>query len=124
VEDKTFQLLEIMYSDITKRFDGIDSRLNGIDVRLDGIDVRLDGIDSRLDKLEERQRKLEVTLENDIKVKLQALHEREAANSDKLDNHGRQISEINNKLDYFALSMNSQDKRLEIVESSGRKKAK
>lgn len=96
MEDKSFELLEKMYSEFSKRFE----------------------------KLEIGQRKLETVLENDIKVNLQALHERSEANTAKLDEHTHQLADINNKLDYLALSVNSQDKRLGVVESSRRKKAK
>jgi len=103
MEDKTFELLTKMYSDFSERFDKVESRL---------------------DKLETGQKKIETTLENDINNKLQALHEREAINSNKLDDHSKQLAIMNNKFDYLALSINSQDKRLEVVESSRRKKAK
>ena len=103
MEDKTFELMTKMYSEFT----GFRKEAN-----------------SRFDKLEAGQAKLEITLEHDIKNSLQALHEREAANYDKLEKHDKQLDEINNKLDYLVLSVNSQDKRLEVVESIKLKKAK
>jgi len=109
VEDKTFELLTKMYSEFSVKFDKVDSRL--------------DMIDSRLNKLEKGQKKLETTLENDIATKLQALHEREAINSEKLDEHSKQLNDINNKLNYLALSVNIQDTRLEVIETSKKKKA-
>jgi chromosome segregation ATPase len=70
----------------------------------------------RLDKLESGQRKVETTLENDIKTNLQTLHERAEGNTSKSDEHSEKLNNIENKLDYLALSVNSQDKRLETVE--------
>ena len=102
MEDKTFQLLEKMYSEITKRFDNVDSRFDKIEIRLD---------------------KIEITLENDIKTNIQALHEGLESNTVKLDEHTERLQTIENKLDYLAMSVNSQDKRLEVVESR-KKKAK
>ncbi len=110
MEDKTFELLTKMYAEFSVRFNKVESRL--------------DNVDSRLIGLEKGQRKLEITLENDILVKLQALHEREAINSKKLDEHSRRLDNIEGKLDYLTLSVNSQDKRLEVMEMSKKKKAK
>lgn len=70
----------------------------------------------RLDKLETGQKKIESTLENDIKANLQALHERAAGNTSKLDEHSDRLNTIENKLDYLALSVNSQDQRLTTME--------
>lgn len=102
MEDKTFELLEKMYSEFAARFDKVDSRL---------------------DNLEAGQKKMETILEHDIKTNLQSLHERAAINTDKLQEHSERLNTIDNKLDYIALAVNSQDKRLEVVESSKRRKA-
>ncbi len=103
MEDKTFELLTKMYSEFTR-------------FKNDMLEFRNES-NSRLNKIE-------ITLENDIKTNIQALHERESTNSKKLDEHGRQLTDINNKLDYLALSVNSQDKRLEVMEMSKKKNAK
>lgn len=79
----------------------------------------------RLDKLESGQRKVETTLENDIKTNLQALHERAEGNTSKLDDeHSEKLNTIENKLVYLALSVNSQDKRLETIEVLRKKSIK
>ena len=97
MKDDTFELLTKMYIDFTEfrketstRFDKVDSRLN----------------------------KIETTLENDVKVSLQALHERSASNTEKLKEHSEKLESIDNKLDYLTVSVNAQDKRLTVVESS------
>ena len=103
MDDKTFELLEKMYSDISKR---------------------LDSLESGQQELKAGQQRIEITLENDMKSSLQALHERAAGNTAKLDEHTQRLEAVENKLDYMALSVNSQDKRLELVETTKHKKAK
>jgi len=117
MDDKTFELITKMYSDFSKKFDKIDSELVGLN-------SRMQKLETRMQNLETSQKKIETTLENDIRSSLQALHEREAINSDKLDEHSKQLDALNSKFDYLSLTVNSQDKRLELVESSKRKKAK
>ncbi len=73
--------------------------------------------DSRLGKIES-------ILEHDIKANLQSLHESSFGNTALLQEHSERLNAIDNKLDYLALSLNSQDKRLEVVEASGKRKAK
>lgn len=103
MEDKTFELLTKMYSEFAGFREDMDAFRKETNSRLSKIDI---------------------TLENDIKTNIQALHEREAINSEKLDEHSEQLTDINNKLDYLALSVNSQDKRLEVMEMSKKKRAK
>ena len=96
--DDTFELLTKMYSEFSE-------------FRKDMNEFRNE-TNSRFDSVEARMSKVEIGIENDIKPSLQALHERAAINTEKLDT-------IQNNLDYIVLSVNSQDKRLEVVE--GRK---
>ncbi|MDF2520079.1 MAG: hypothetical protein K0R84_707, partial [Clostridia bacterium] len=56
-------------------------------------------------------------LEHDIRTKLQAVHERAGDNADKLEEHTVRLESIESKIDILALSINAQDKRLEVVES-------
>lgn len=93
MEDKVFELLEKMY-----------------------VEFR-----TELNELKTGQKKIEASLENEIKEKLQAVQEGVVGNTEKLDNHTQRLETIENKLDYLALSVNSQDKRLELVESKKRK---
>jgi len=86
MEDKTFEFMEKMYSEMTKGFEKVNVRL---------------------DVLESGQKKIEASLEHDIKSNLQILHEAVKGNTVKLDEHTQQLADMNNKLDYFALSVNS-----------------
>ena len=78
---------------------------------------------NRFDKLEAGQAKIEIKLEHDIKNSLQSLHEGVAGNTAQLKEHGDRLNAIENKVDYIAMSVTSQDKRLQVVEAS-KKKAK
>lgn len=69
------QMMEKVVSPIYERLDKMDKRLDKMDERFDKMDERLDGIESRLEKVETLATKTQVTLENDIKPKINLLFE-------------------------------------------------
>ena len=76
------QMMEEVVSPIYERLDKMDERLDKMDERLDKMDERfdkmderLDGIESRLEKVETLATKTQITLENDIKPKINLLFE-------------------------------------------------
>ena len=76
------QMMEEVVSPIYERLDKMDERLDKIDERFDKMDERfdkmderLDGIESRLEKVETLATKTQITLENDIKPKINLLFE-------------------------------------------------
>ena len=76
------QMMEEVVSPIYERLDKMDERLDKMDERFDKMDERfdkmderLDGIESRLEKVETLATKTQVTLENDIKPKINLLFE-------------------------------------------------
>ena len=69
------QMMEEVVSPIYERLDKMDERLDKMDERFDKMDERLDGIKSRLEKVEILATKTQVTLENDIKPKINLLFE-------------------------------------------------
>jgi hypothetical protein len=101
MEDKSFELLFKLYSEFSE-------------FRKDMNDFRKE-TNTKFDKVDLRLNKIETTLEHDIKNSIQALHERAAGNTDKLQDNGTQLDNMNGKLDYLVLSVNSQDKRLEVI---------
>ena len=107
MDDKTFELLEKMYSEFK--------------TELSEFKTELSELKAGQKKLESGQARIEVVLEHDIKPSLQALHERAAANTAKLEEHDKRLETIENKVDYIAMSVTSQNKRLKVVESSGKK---
>lgn len=121
MEDKTFELLERMYSDITKRLDGLESSQKEFKSGQDELRSGQDELRSGQQQLEKRLTQIETTLEHSIKEKLQALHERESINTDTLAEHGKQLENINDKLDQLFMSSTDQDKRLKVVEASKKK---
>ena len=102
MDDKTFELIEKMYSEF-------------IGFRKDMNEFRKE-TNTRLDKIE-------IVLEHDVKNSLQSLHEGVAVNTSKLNEHTERLNTIENKVDYIALNVTSQDNRLKVVEAS-KKKAK
>lgn len=115
--DKVYDLLARLYSEVQEGRKETNQRF-------EQVTQRLDSLEAGQNKLDNRMNKIETTLEHDINAKLQALHERAGINTDKLENHTERLETIENKIDVLAISINSQDKRLEVVESSKRKKAK
>lgn len=107
-------------SDINKVYDLLEK----VYIELQDTKNEVKSNTKRLDKLEVGQKKIESTLENDIKTKLQALHEGLSGNTFKLDEHSERLNTIENKLDYLSLSVNSQDKRLTTIEGSRKKSVK
>lgn len=100
MDDKTFELMEKMYSEF-------------IGFRQDMNEFRKE-TNSRIDKIE-------IALEHDVKNSLQSLHEGMAGNTSTLTEHTERLNTIENKVDYIAMAVTSQDKRLKVVESSGKK---
>jgi len=98
MEDKTFELLTKMYGEFSEFKDITNKKLN---------------------KLHEDV----LRIEQDHGKKLQVLFDGHIQQERILNEHGKQLADINNKLDYLALSVNAQDKRLEVVEAR-KKKAK
>lgn len=88
MEDRTFELLEKMYSELQQFKQETNEQFGGINGKLDGVDSRLDSVDSRLDRVEGRI----IRIENDHGQKLNALLDGYKQNSEA-------ITEINHKLD-------------------------
>ncbi len=110
MEDKTFDLIEKIYSELSEFRKEANTRFNKL-------------VSGQQDVVQ-RLSKLEAKVEHDVNDKLQILGEQGSATTTKLEEHSLQLNNLNNKMDYLALSVNSQDKRLEFVESSKRKNAK
>lgn len=98
MEDKIFELMEKMYSDINKRFDILESKL---DKKADKTDI--------------------VRMENDHGKKLDALFDGYKQTHEKLQEHDKRFDNIESKLDNLSLRVSSHDSKLEVLEG-GRKK--
>jgi len=107
--------------DTKKEVKNNSQRLDNLESGQNKLEHRMGTIDNRMSKIDNRMSKIETTLEHDIKAKLQALHERTGDNTVKLGEHTERLESIENKIDILAMSINSQDKRLEVVESRHKK---
>jgi predicted phage-related endonuclease len=85
MEDKTFELLTKMYSEFT-------------DFRKE-TSTRLDGVEGSIKALEQGQKRIEVTLENDIKPKINALFDGYQQTYETLQDHGKKLDNITAKVD-------------------------
>ena len=95
MEDKTFELVSKMYSDITQR---------------------LDGIDSRLGNLEEGQKGLVndiIRLENKLDNNSKALFDGYTQNNDRLDRIDEKLEDLSEKID-------SHDIKIQVIEGARR----
>ena len=72
---ENMELLQAMRQMMEEVVSPIYERLDKMDERLDKMDERLDGIESRLEKVETLATKTQITLENDIKPKINLLFE-------------------------------------------------
>ena len=72
---ENLELLQAMRQMMEEVVSPIYERLNKMDERFDKMDERLDGIESRLEKVETLATKTQITLENDIKPKINLLFE-------------------------------------------------
>ena len=72
---ENLELLQAMRQMMEEVVSPIYERLDKMDERFDKMDERLDGIESRLEKVETLATKTQITLENDIKPKINLLFE-------------------------------------------------
>lgn len=72
---ENLELLQAMRQMMEEVVSPIYERLDKMDERFDKMDGRLDGIESRLEKVETLATKTQITLENDIKPKINLLFE-------------------------------------------------
>lgn len=104
MKDELFEFMTQMYSDLTKRLDVIESGQNELKTGHQQMAKRLD--------------KIEIALEHDINKSLQSLHEGVSENTTQLKEHSERLTAIENKVDYIAMAVTSQDKRLKVVEKA------
>lgn len=72
---ENMELLQAMRQMMEEVVSPIYERLDKMDERFDKMDERLDGIESHLEKVETLATKTQITLENDIKPKINLLFE-------------------------------------------------
>lgn len=75
--EKIFELMTKMYSEMQEGF-------NKVNKRFDSVDKRIDATDKRIDGLENQVKKTNLTIENGVNPKLDALFDGYKQNSEKL----------------------------------------
>jgi len=89
VEDKTFDLIEKMYSEFTNRFDGLQKSLTEFKTETaEGFA----GIESRLTKIE-------TSIENEIKPNIKTSLEGYQTVYEKLQEHDKRFDELSEKIE-------------------------
>jgi len=103
VEDKTFELLTKMYSELT--------------------DFKKDMNEFRKETKDELQglKKDVIRIENDHGKKLDALFDGYQQTYEKLQEHDKRFDDVESKLDNLSIRVTSHDSKLEVLEG-GRKK--
>ncbi len=96
MEEKTFELIEKMYSEFSKKFEDIDKRFESIDKRFESIDKRFESIDKRFDRLEEEVRKTNTMIEHDVMPKITVLFDGQKQHTDQLERIETAISRHEN----------------------------
>lgn len=98
MEDKTFELLELMYTDLKSELKEIKTNLSR---KSDKTDI--------------------VRIENEYGKKLDALFDGYKQTFEKLQEHDKRFSDIDSALDNLSARVSSQSSKLEVLEG-GRKK--
>lgn len=121
MEDRTFTLLEKMYSEfinfkeetskrfdrvdgkferIDERFEKMDERFEKIDERFEKMDLRLGGLEDKFDGMNTRLQRIEAKIDGEITPKITALFDGYKANSEKLE-------EVSDKIDSLQVDVNN-----------------
>ena len=98
MDDKTFELLEKMYSDFNKRFDTLEVKINQ---KADKTDI--------------------VRIENEHGKKLDALFDGYKQTYEKLQEHDKRFDDVETKLDNLSIQVNGHESKLKVL-GGGRKK--
>ena len=127
MDDKTFELMTAMYSEmqkgfkqidkrfedidqrfleIDKRFEQIDERFEEIDRRFEQIDERFDKMDERFDRLEKRVegcesciRKMDARIEYKLFPKIEALFDATCSNGERLMLTEKNVKALTERVD-------------------------
>lgn len=94
-DDKIFDLMAKMYTEMQQGFKKIDERFTGVDGQIDGIDKKMDGLEKRMNGLEEKVANNSVMFEKRGKD-IQLLVEGQKNLSEQMD---RKFAEVNKTIE-------------------------
>lgn len=93
MDDKAFQLLEKMYGEMTNGFTKVNERM-------DKLESKVDSLESKVGSLENDVRNIGVTIDGEIKPKIQALFDGYVSNNQKFE-------ELSDKIDNMQIDINT-----------------
>ena len=104
--DKTFELLTKMYSEMSKRFDDVNKKFDDVNKRFDEVSRKLD---TKADKSDI------IRIENKLNKDSKALFDGYVQNSE-------QLTRINNKIDELSDKVDKHDIKIQVIEGGKTKK--
>ncbi len=114
MEDKMFELMTRMYSEMKQGFANVDKRFADVDKRFDDIDKRFEDVDKRfvsMDNKIETLSKQVMSLENDLKPKVEAALDGYKLVYEKLTDLSEKVDIINSKVE-------KQDVEIRVIKSA------
>lgn len=120
MEDKTFELMEKLYSEMlgmksemqktNERLDRLEGRFDNIEVKMDGLETKVDSIEMRFDTLESKVDKNTIMLE-ELNNKVKVIAECQVAFTEQLGRtHENNGKTINDRLEIIELAVTSNSK--------------
>ncbi len=88
------QIFESRFESIDKHFESFEKRFESIENRFELSEKRFDRMEADLSEVKDRAKNIELTLENDISQKLNALHEGHMLNTEKLEHISDTVDDI------------------------------
>lgn len=104
MEDKVFEFMTKMYSDLTTRLDGLDSKLGDIDNRFDEMDTKIGSISNGV-----------IRIENDLGSKVNAALDGYKQVFEKLTEHDMRFDSIDNRFDALEGKVQKQDVEIRVI---------
>ena len=98
--DQMFELLTKMYSEVQGMKSDMNERFDNLENRFDNLENRFDNLEGRVDNLDSVVRKTNMTIENEIKPKIDALFDGYKQNTEA-------IYDLTNKVDDLQADVNN-----------------
>lgn len=98
--NEMFELLTKIYSEFQSMKSDVNERFDTLESRFDNLETRFDNMEDKVDNLESGVRKTNMTIENEIKPKIEALF-------DGYKQSTEAIYELTDKVDYLQSDINN-----------------
>lgn len=90
--EKLFELMTKMYSEMQEGFKKSDKRFDNLEGRFDNLEGRFDNLEDRFDNLESDVKKIGAQIDGEITPKLEALFDGYKQNTEKLTRIENEVS--------------------------------